>query len=86
MTVERSSLEHRKIINARFSLLVLSKQRPMTQKKTVCQLCGETIPFGKIIAHKTASHGEQISGSTVGKNKRPTWTPIYNGGLTGLKK
>jgi hypothetical protein len=52
----------------------------------ICPLCGVTVFSGKLIAHKMEAHGEARSGSTVGTNAVPRWTPIYPGGLTGLKK
>jgi hypothetical protein len=62
-------------------------QRHCREKKltgTVCCLCGEHIPAGKLLVHKEQRHGERIVTQSPVYRHVNTWVRVVQGGLPGL--
>lgn len=53
-----------------------------------CILCGQEVPSGKLLAHKSEVHGERAYEPSTyrAKKSRSLWTPIVSGGLPSLGK
>ena len=51
---------------------------------TVCCLCGEHIPAGKLLVHKEQRHGERMVTPSPGYRNINTWVRVVQGGLPGL--
>jgi hypothetical protein len=54
---------------------------------TLCQLCGETVPSGDILAHMASKHGQSLAlpSGPVGREGN-TWVKVMQGGLPSLGK
>lgn len=58
-----------------------------TGRTNVCPLCGTSVPYGEMLAHKAKMHGEKMyTASPPGKHSSSQWVQVVQGGLPGLGK
>jgi hypothetical protein len=63
----------------------LKKKYPKSRKPLICALCGVTIPYGSMLAHKEEVHGEKrVTLSPARVIKSDGWVSVFQGGLPSL--